>query len=343
MIGCIYFVAGIWNSEGGLLVESLRTAGFITIQGAHEYLQKFIFPSQWKSRSITGQDLLKKHVEGELRCSASEGLCVYSIFRFLLMEIFPPGAPAPPAVQLAVDSYFALCRALDLLQRMKATQDVDPTEMERAIVGHLTRRQLAYGKRCYTPKCHYSLHLARFMRKQNRVLSCWVHERKHRSIKRYADAYQNANNTTAFERGLLQQTLLNQCQSLKDFAVPESVSLGPSTIAAERLSHEVRSVAGLGRRFDLPVEVSKRGFVGPVAFAAADIALALIDSVEAVGEIWFHAHVAGRYVTCFSPWESASAPNQFMMRDAPKFIPMSSLKRPCIYRKDDIERVSVVP
>ena len=58
MIGCIYFVAGIWNSEGGLLVESLRTAGFITIQGAHEYLQKFIFQASGKVEALQGKIFL---------------------------------------------------------------------------------------------------------------------------------------------------------------------------------------------------------------------------------------------------------------------------------------------
>jgi hypothetical protein len=81
-----FCVAGLWNVEAGLLVAKLQEIG-ITQADLHEELQKFIWPQAIRSRGVTGQKIFAKGDQNEdIKCSASECLSVYSVFRFFLLE-----------------------------------------------------------------------------------------------------------------------------------------------------------------------------------------------------------------------------------------------------------------
>ena len=53
-------------------------------------------------------------------------------------------------------------------------------------------------------KFHWLLHMASHLTKFQLLLSCWVHERKHRIVKRYA---QDVQNTVNYERSILLQVV----------------------------------------------------------------------------------------------------------------------------------------
>ena len=79
---------------------------------------------------------------------------------------------------------------------------------------HLTAHQTAYEASLWTPKFHYSLHLADQLRQHRCLASCFVHERKHTSIKA---AGVPRVNTTSYDIGVLEDVTV---QHLWDLATP---------------------------------------------------------------------------------------------------------------------------
>ena len=165
----IYYVGDVWNTECGYVLERLKKAGIISYRDVHLFVQASVFPKHLKSRGITGQNVFKKHADGEAKCSASEGLSIYPLIRFLLMELTSDpnktALMADPDVTAAVQSYFALCVVLDRLKNLSIHA---PDEVSLCIKTHLTFRLRAYGPSCYQPKCHFSMRIPQFMRRQKK-------------------------------------------------------------------------------------------------------------------------------------------------------------------------------
>ena len=116
---------------------------------------------------------------------------------------------------LAIVSFHALCHVLDLLQQDKKVGNVHPDTLHGAVERHVTFRIAAYGED-RQPKVHWSLHLSSMKRLQP-VLTCWVHERKHKEIKRVANDVAKANRTVGFEKSMLTSVLLAQQEALKSW------------------------------------------------------------------------------------------------------------------------------
>ena len=73
---------------------------------------------------------------------------------------------------------------------MKGQVDVD--ELHNKVVCHLTSFSAAYGEENFIPKHHYCLHLSQGAHRHRALLSTFVHERRHKLIKRFATEIANA-------------------------------------------------------------------------------------------------------------------------------------------------------
>jgi hypothetical protein len=117
----------------------------------------FIWPQAIRSRGVTGQKIFAKGDQNEdIKCSASECLSVYSVFRFFLLEALQ--TQNLRAIRAECESYFRLCHVLDLLQQVKLGKTT-PRALEVAVVAHLSAFKDAYQDKRFLPKHHYSLHL----------------------------------------------------------------------------------------------------------------------------------------------------------------------------------------
>ena len=185
----VYLVNGVWNSEVGWLLDHLRDPELAT------WVADLTFPGSVKGRSVTGVHVLEKRAwnSGSISCSASEGLSLYQVLRGYLMTL-------PPAQkqQLQVQSYFALSEVVDILTKSRF-EIVDPSDVSNAIEKHLNIRLHAYPNSTPVPKCHFALHLGPQCRHHKWLRSCWVHERKHKEVKREGGAMMNANVSVGFE------------------------------------------------------------------------------------------------------------------------------------------------
>lgn len=338
----IYYVGGIWNTECGYLLERLKKAGIISYREVHDALQPWMFPKHFKSRGITGQGVFKKHSDGEAKCSASEGLSIYPLIRFILMELnSDPNKTvlmAHPDVTAAVHSYFALCVVLD---RLKNLSIHSADEVSTCIKTHLNLRLRAYGHACFQPKCHFSMHIPQFMRRSKKVLSCWVHERKHRELKRYGTATCMSNMTSSYEKGLLQECVLAQCQRMETLHLRGPIELVSPAEASDIVSQHVN--AWLNSE-GLQVQVADEVCVNGALFIhRQDVALVCVDGAEQICEVWIHVYVPLRnlHLSCCSIWQPLGN-NRFQIVEQPMFLQTHQFLRCCVHKKEG-NVASVVP
>ena len=291
---------------------------------------------------MTGQHAFDKRSagSGELKCSASEGLSLYPVIRYMLMQRVPDYKTH--AVGPAIESFFALCRALDLLQ-LAICDGTSPDELEAAIKAHLQWRLAVYGPGEFPPKCHYALHLGECWRRHGRLLSCFVHERKHKQIKKFANDSHNANASTSFERGLLLEVvLLQRTQLQKDRPPGMSLVLSSPKPASDAIAAHIRRFLQLPPIVALDVQASLDAWLTPYALCCAHDMVATKD--QEVGQVWFHVEANGALYTCWSPCQRGSTPDTVLLCDNPGFIPTSQIERCLVYRVlEDGATVLLVP
>ena len=329
----VLLVKGLWNSELGLLMGVLKSLAGIRPQECHDFLAKFQWPKSVESRSMTGRKIFLKYSEGGVQCSASEGLSVYGVIRVMLIEMV--GDHANPVVQGAVASYIALAGVLDLLQKNRVKQDVLPATLQSAITNDLQLRVGVHGPENLPPKGHFLNHIP-YTLQRNPVLACWVHERKHREVKRYANKFTNANQSLAFETGVLKSVVLSQMHSLEGLNVERGLELVSPAPASDSVAEHIHRALGLRGS---EVIASMEAFVNPcVKLCAKDV----VQTKDEIGEVWFHASAAGRILTCLSPWTPLGN-NKFRKADSPKFVNTCEIAKALVFREDGCGVVTVVP
>ena len=237
-------------------------------------------------------------------------------------------------------SYFNLCAVLDLLKPNSGT--CDPQKLEDTVLAYLRSRLVAYSESRYVPKLHFSIHFGQFLHRC-KLIPCWVHERKHKELKRYSTDSCNATTTVAYETGLLKQVTLSQMGSLKDLDIGEGFRLIKPGEASNTLKVHMRTFLGLQPFEALVSQVGMAAFLNASTKChSKDVIVATRFGVQTVGEVWCFVSANGADYVCWSPWETLGA-NMFTVRDNPEFLPVSSIERCCIYRKDLDGRAMVVP
>ena len=333
-----YFVNGIFNSEAGYLLEVLKDV--CPPKTVHAFLQKLTWPKRWSSSSTTGKNCLAKFVAdgSEVKCSASEGLSVFPAFRLFLLQNVQDGIS--DQVDKAKTSFLALCQVLDLLSSQVYTKEV----LQSSIVLHLQCRLAAYGHSRFQPKCHYSIHMPFFVGTGRRLQACWVHERKHKELKRFSTDSSNANVSRGWERSLLKQVVLSQCNSLSEFTFDRSPRLGASKPGSPELVAHVRSVLELGVFAPANVLIAEHAFLdGEAQVWAKDIVLLVgQDGNEQVGEVWYFMSCNAHTLVCWCPFD-ALGNNKFQRREHPCLEPMKSIKRALIFCEEEAGRILVAP
>ena len=198
----VYMVKGILNQELGLLVSKLHFSNLnLDYRNLHAYLQRFQWPA--RLRSVTGKNIFDTRDtlgdDSDAQGDASELRSVYKVVKLFFNRPDVLGAceadPTDGNVDraAAVACYNTLCVVIDYLVRISERATVDPCDLQDAIISHLRHRVSVYGEQSVRPKLHHSMHLPEQLARHKILLSCWVHERKHKEIKKYE---RNLNNTS---------------------------------------------------------------------------------------------------------------------------------------------------
>ena len=329
-----YVSPGIWNVELGLLLKALKKIDGVGQDELHDALSELRWPKTWSQSSVTGRTIFGKEQDEDIKCSASEALSVYSAVRFVLVEWKNQGLLERATPQ--VDSYLALSRVLDLLQAIR-NGSTRASTLEESILAHLQLFLNAYGDAKWKPKHHYSTHLGRRLSQFKLLCSCWVHERKHREVKRFANLI--TNTWSNWEESVLRDaTLLHLTELHGNHGEPYVTGLKNPAPTSPGVSMVLN--AALGQ--ESLVEVSTCATYSPGAVAyESDVVLVAIDGAKAVGQIEFFARVGGDEYVCVKRWVSCGK-NRFDPNGNVVLIPLTSIKDTCIYTQRG-DQMAVVP
>ena len=152
------------------------------------------------------------------------------------------------------------------------------------------------GATNYQPKMHYSGHFYQHVESHPKLLSCFCHERKHKQIKRFANAH--TNHSQAFERSLLEEVVLLQSTALKEDQTKQSVALVSPKPASWVLAQHVKLFLGLGASDPLDVFASHDAVLKPTELCS-------VSDVVIVRTTGGQETVNSRdgVVSCRSQWE----------------------------------------
>ena len=135
--------------------------------------------------------------------SASDGLGLYAALRAYLYDLRIHLSEDSAEDTAAAMSFFGLCDVIALCHA-SMRKAISANELEGLTETHLKRFVQAHGIESTVPKHHLCQHLSRCLRTQKYLLSCFVHERKHKQIKHFADMLHNTGSW--FNRKILMET-----------------------------------------------------------------------------------------------------------------------------------------
>ena len=294
----VYMVSGAFNHEAGLLLSLLHQELRISNKEIHIFVNKFTWP---KLMPATGKAVFEKRSgTGELKCSASEGLSCYSLLRLFIQTLVVPRAAGPGHLLAACSSFVALCNVIDILRTLsKGT--VNSSDLHAAVVFHLNLYKSAYTVDQWYPKLHYALHLGTMLEQHGCLVSCFVHERKHKELKRTANMLQNTSGS--FEKTILQNCLYSQVEWQKTSSLLfDRPSLNNPRPCTPGLVQVVCDALG-GVVGDLMTSRDVTYTQGQCA-SEGDVVRYDTGSGQQVGQVLFHVSVDGTVCTCIKPWIS---------------------------------------
>ena len=152
------------------------------------------------------------------------------VVRKWLQDVVKPKGVSPAHV-----APLLLCiSVMDLLLEVN-TGRVTPAMLADAIARHYAAHIIAYGYTLWVPKHHFMLHIPRQLAKLEFLITCFVHERKHKIAKRWAAPLCQGNKRN-YERTLLEDCTMAHRSSLKEPLLKpcllETVKASPKVVAA---------------------------------------------------------------------------------------------------------------
>ena len=186
--------------------------------------------------------------------------------------------------------------------------DCSPGLLLTAIEAFLAKFVEVWGADPFIPKFHWLLHYARELRKHETLFACFVHERKHKCIRRYAVP---TVNTRTYERTVLEEVT---CQHMYSLSIPDSFSFEVGLLMPKVPKASAKEA--LRQAFENPDKIEVEATSAISRFnqfetcQSKDVVLVRIGrNLEAIAaaEIWLHARVNGGIeISVMSLWTLTS-------------------------------------
>ena len=206
-------MAGVFQLVVYLTLEEVRT----DVRDIYSQLDGYLQVWKWPRR-MGGSTPSVKHVFDErpetssrdkqaAKMYASQGLAVYPVLAHFLRKALPHVGGGTAA---AINVYLAMVVVLELLQNVPRG-GVTPPNLRNAICRFMTLYVDRYGNNAIS-KLHGMGHLVDELRRHGTLLSCWVHERKHKTLKRYA---QDIMSGSSYEKSVLNEVTVHHLHALR--------------------------------------------------------------------------------------------------------------------------------
>lgn len=324
----VYVVGGIVDRETNAFLSDHSVAYIVNGNDLDAYFQTWTWPKSIKhARRVFDT--------GELAAGASETLSAMPVLARYVREIVAKVAGATACAN-NISSFLALCDTLDLFVALSRGARVSHAELSAAIMHHLRLHKACYGTKVWTYKFHMATHLPDMYQKFG-LLSCFVHERKHKVVKRFTHDHICLRRP---EKALMLQLIAQHRHDLNLFSVATVLQdpISASKKLLECLTHlrpQTQSAVS-----------STTAFNNMNSFSRGDIVLMGCDTGHSAVQIWFH-------VQCDVGTASQSEPLSLILRlttrqvhagwskytidedQQPCLVPVSTLKHATAFRRTD--------
>ena len=200
---CLW-VNGVWAITFHLILRALRSK---RVFDAYARLRAYVDTWNWPRRFKVTSKLSKLFESaredsntkaGKFRSAAGQAMSLAPIIVFFL-------AAFEHIIPTEFDVYVKL---LKLTEMFASTHHgtITPDELLGAVEDFLAVYALAFGVEWMTPKFHWLLHFGDHLEQNGMLIACFVHERKHKMVKRYCEGIMN---DVVFERSVIHDVATN--------------------------------------------------------------------------------------------------------------------------------------
>ena len=285
------FVGGVWNTVMHQILENLRDAVDADPYTLfHDYLALWHWPGQLKSQRVHEIFASKRRTGNAsaniFKCGASEGLSAYAVVAHFIQKVLQPLDICGPAL-LAYIALTDLIDCLYLANRGHTTRDM----MFRAVERFLALFVAAFGIELLSPKFHWLLHFEDNLHRFGTLISCFVHERKHKSVKRYAN---NHRNTAALEKAIMHECTATHLAVLDDptsHVFQFSVGLIGPKLAPKKVRDFLQLELDAPPACEMHVSTHSRFSASGISVAKDVVLFRYAEGDLRAGTVWFHANV----------------------------------------------------
>ncbi|CAE7242186.1 unnamed protein product [Symbiodinium sp. CCMP2592] len=312
------------------------TDGMTQLMKRHSFVSASRWPSAVGDKGASVKKVFAKKMS-EFKSASSEAMALYPVMRAFLQEKLP--SVRDHECRECCRCFFILCEVLDLLYKTAAPQDPSnlAAVLEQKIAAHLELFKQCYGVEKVIPKHHLNMHLGDLLRRHGVLLSCFVHERRHKEIKRYANNLDSMQ--AGSEKHILEMELEEHLKNLLVFSERRTGLVNP------------KAAAGLVQSafcdfFSLPgcpgLLVSMSCHVGNGRLCKReDVVVVRAPNGESVAQVWFHVEFNGHGYTCMSDWRDLGR-NRFQTCEEPVFRATEDICRLCAFKTEG-DRALVIP
>ncbi len=205
----VYVNDGLADEEFGRCMKALQQHRAASCyRELEQYVATFTLPKcspsiiRLFSESASKNNLRK----GGFTCSGSEFLTLAPI----ALRYFQRVAVPRNQCMKQVASLIAVLEVVVLLTKLKSGT-VSPAALTLAVEQHLELYKKAYGESAVRPKHHFALHLGAMLQRFPFLLSTFVHERKHRVVKKYT---RDRRNLRSWDLGAIEEITCHQLWEL---------------------------------------------------------------------------------------------------------------------------------
>ncbi len=204
-------------------------------QIGYKQLHDFLKPWQWPKDKVKAKvcqvfnEKREASSKEHVKAGASELLSVYQVFRHFVESIVARSGKLARETK----SLLSLFRILDALQCMPRGC-VSVAEFHAEVVNHMRYWQEAYPDEDHKPKHHMSVHLGKMYERHGMLWNCFVHERKHKTLKKFATT---TSNTLNYEQSVSTDLLNAHVEAMSH---PEAFNTGCYLVDPRAFINEIR-------------------------------------------------------------------------------------------------------
>ena len=286
-----FVVHGVWNVVTYLLVAALvahrRTGGTRQVlSDISEYIGLWVAPRRLGCSTKQLQDIFSpnrwksSNTAKYLKCTASEALTLASILACFVQNVYLRADICAPECQ----AYLGCVDIIDLLMAVPHGL-ITSGALELAVCSFLKACLEAGWNDYLTPKFHWTIHLYKELSLFKTLVACFVHERKHKMVKRFTGDHKNTAN---YEKSVLAEIT---CQHLHDLVADDKCCydarlVEPTVQCREPAAGKLRAVSGLPH--GSPIRTARRARVSEFEVCAVrDVVIAKENGDTVVNEVWF--------------------------------------------------------